>query len=114
MPESAIPACRKTTGDPDPVRSWCSAIGPTLGRRSDVREENRMTTSATSSFRAAIDAYSFDGVVLPDDIARAVRDGLDESGIVVVGESHGVHETPAVVLALAVTADARGIALEWS
>lgn len=53
-------------------------------------------------------------MVVPDRIVRAVRDALDETGIVVIGESHGVHETLAVVLALAEAADARGIAFEWS
>lgn len=73
-----------------------------------------VTNARATAFRAAVDAYRFDGVVLPAAVAADVRAGLDESGVVVVGEPHGVHETPAVVLAVAEAADADGIALEWS
>ncbi len=39
---------------------------------------------------------------------------MAEAGLIVVGEPHGIYETPAVVYSLAVAVGTRGVAFEWS
>jgi hypothetical protein len=70
--------------------------------------------SSPAAFAAAVDGYRFADVPLdPRAIAR-LRRSLDDTGLVVVGEPHGVRETPAVLRALARELGTRALAFEWS
>jgi hypothetical protein len=55
------------------------------------------------------DEHSFD----PAQLAQA-GGSLEQAGLLVVGEPHGVRETPSVLYALAEALDTRALALEWS
>lgn len=71
-----------------------------------------MTTA--SDFRAAVREYRFDSFVLDGDAIDAARATVAEAGLIVVGEPHGMYETPAVVYSLAVSLGTRALAFEWS
>jgi hypothetical protein len=49
----------------------------------------------------------------PEVLARAAS-SLAETGLLVLGEPHGVRETPSVLYALAVALGTRAVAFEWS
>lgn len=65
-------------------------------------------------FERAIREYAFDGIALDPAVLEAARTTLEATGLLVVGEPHGRHETPAVLYALACALGARAIAFEWS
>ena len=52
--------------------------------------------------------------MLERDVAERARVAVDEAGLLLVGEPHGVYETPGVLYVLAGAVDARAIAFEWS
>jgi hypothetical protein len=65
-----------------------------------------------ASFEAAVDAYDLEA--LPVDVASA-REAFEASdGLLVLGEAHGVEQTPAVVYALLRALGIRRLALEWA
>jgi hypothetical protein len=72
----------------------------------------RLTSPA--AFAAAVDAYAFEDVALDADAIARLGRSLARAGLVVVGEPHGVRETPAVLYALARTLGIRALAFEWS
>jgi hypothetical protein len=66
-----------------------------------------ISASSPEEFAAAMDAYRFESVAVD-------AGALDGATLVVVGEAHGLRETPSVLYALACALDARALALEWS
>ncbi len=73
-----------------------------------------MVVSSPSEFAAAVAEHPFaDFTFEPDVLARAAA-SLAEAGLLLVGEPHGVRETPSVLYALAVALEARAVAFEWS
>jgi hypothetical protein len=71
-----------------------------------------MVASTPEEFAAAVTAYRF-GEVRPDStMVRRATHALTASGLLLVGEPHGVGETPAVLYAIAVALDTRAITLE--
>lgn len=71
-------------------------------------------TPASAAFAAAVAEHPFPDFALdPDTLARA-RATLERSGLLVIGEPHGVRETPSVLYALSVALGARAVAFEWS
>ena len=73
-----------------------------------------MVISSPSEFAAAAAEHRFDDfTVQPDALARAAS-SLAEAGLLVVGEPHGVRETPSVLYALAIALGIRAVAFEWS
>ncbi len=73
-----------------------------------------MVVTTASEFRTAVGEYRFDSFSLDADASDAARATVDEAGLIVVGEPHGLYETPAVVYSLAVSLGTRALALEWS
>ena len=69
---------------------------------------------SAEDFRAAVDAYQFRPVAFDGETIDLARRSLAESGLLVVGEPHGVAETPGVLYELAVGLGTRALALEWS
>ena len=73
-----------------------------------------MVISSPTAFAEAVVAHPFGDFLLePAEISRA-RSAVADSGLLVVGEPHGVRETPSVLYTLASNVGARAIALEWS
>ncbi len=73
-----------------------------------------MVVSSSSAFAVAVAAHPFaDFPFEPELLARAAA-STAEAGLLVVGEPHGVRETPSVVYALAVALGTRAVAFEWS
>jgi hypothetical protein len=67
-----------------------------------------------AQFEDAVRAYRFADIALDPAALGAARETLDATGLLVVGEPHGMYETPAVAYALARALDTRAIAFEWS
>jgi hypothetical protein len=73
-----------------------------------------VVVTTASEFRTAVRVYRFDSFSLDTDAIDAARATVDEAGLIVVGEPHGMYETPAVVYSLAVSLGTRALAFEWS
>ena len=73
-----------------------------------------MRLTSPAAFAAAVDAYRFDDVQLDEHALARLERSLADTGIVLVGEPHGVRETPAVLHALAQALGIRALAFEWS
>ena len=73
-----------------------------------------MVVTTAKEFRTAVGEYRFDSFALDRDLLAAARATMAEAGLLVVGEPHGMYETPAVVYSLAVALGTRAVALEWS
>ena len=56
-----------------------------------------------------LDPVGFEPSVLPE-----IGAALQHAGLLLLGEPHGVYETPAVVYSLAVAFEVRAVAFEWS
>ena len=69
-----------------------------------------MVVATASEFRTAVREYRFDSFALEGDAIDAARASVAEAGLIVVGEPHGMYETPAVVSSLAVTLGTRAVA----
>ena len=73
-----------------------------------------MVVSSPAEFAAAVAEHEFgDFAFEPQMLARAAR-SIAEARLLVVGEPHGVRETPSVGYALATALATRAIAFEWS
>jgi hypothetical protein len=59
-------------------------------------------------------AYRFDRFEFDPDAIALARQSLAQAGMLVVGEPHGVCETPGVLSALASLLGTRAVAFEWS
>src|SRR5215211_4497547 len=74
----------------------------------------RVVASSPSEFAAAVAEQPFaDSTFESDALARAASSVAD-AGVLVVGEPHGVRETPSVLYSLAVALGTRAVAFEWS
>lgn len=73
-----------------------------------------MSAVGRDEFERAVAAYSLDGVEVPDDVLAVGRASLDETGLFLVGELHGVEQVPRAVLALARRLSVDALAFEWS
>ena len=73
-----------------------------------------MVVTTASEFRAAVGEYRFDAFALDGDAIEAARASIAEAGLIVLGEAHGVYETPAVLYSLALALGTRAVAFEWS
>jgi hypothetical protein len=63
---------------------------------------------------AAVHAHRLDGARLDAGAVARARFALGAAGLLVVGEAHGVRETPNVLYALGRTLGTRAVAFEWS
>jgi hypothetical protein len=73
-----------------------------------------MVARSPTTFRDAVSAHRLDHVRLDPHSLRLAQQSLTDSGLMMVGESHGVYETPAALYALARALGTRAIAFEWS
>ena len=73
-----------------------------------------MVVSSPSEFARAVEAHPLTDVSLDDDAVARARAAVGDTGLLVVGEQHGIHETPNVLYTLARALDTRAIAFEWS
>jgi hypothetical protein len=73
-----------------------------------------MIARSPDAFRAAVSAHRLDRVRIDPNSLRLAQQSLTNSGLLMVGESHGVYETPAALYALARALPTRAIAFEWS
>ena len=73
-----------------------------------------MVAESADEFAAAVRAHRLDGTRLDAETVAQARLALDASGLLVVGEAHGVLETPNVLYALAGALGSRAVAFEWS
>jgi hypothetical protein len=67
-----------------------------------------------TEFAAAVAAYEFDSYSFEAEVLRRAAESLAATGLLVVGESHGVHETPSFLYRLARELGTRALAFEWS
>jgi len=73
-----------------------------------------VSAASPEAFAAAVDTYRFGELDLePGDLELAAAT-LAESGLLLVGEPHGLRETPGALHALAVALGTRALAFEWS
>lgn len=73
-----------------------------------------MVASTPSQFAAAVVGHPFGELRFEGAAVARARRTLRETGLLVVGEPHGVRETPSVVYALASLLEIRALAFEWS
>lgn len=74
-----------------------------------------MPAVGRAAFEAAVDVYDLEAVRLDEARLAPLREALAASeGLLLLGESHGVEQTPAVLQALIRALGLRGLALEWS
>jgi hypothetical protein len=70
--------------------------------------------STAHEFSKAVRAHRFERVALDAAALAVASESLAETGLLLVGEPHGVYETPAVLYAIIDALDVRAVALEWS
>ena len=73
-----------------------------------------MVVRSPGEFAAAVRAHAFGGQALDRGAVARARQSLAAAGLLVVGEPHGVRETPGVLLSLARALGTRAVAFEWS
>jgi hypothetical protein len=73
-----------------------------------------MVAPSPSRFAAAVAAHPFPRFTVPPEALAQARSALAASGLLLVGEPHGVRETPGVLYELAAALGARAVAFEWS
>ncbi len=70
--------------------------------------------SSPDGFAAAVRAHRFDEVAFDGEAVECARAALVGAGLLVVGEPHGVYETPGALYALSSVLGTRAVAFEWS
>lgn len=73
-----------------------------------------MIAESPEEFAAAVRAHRLDGVGLDREAVARAGAALAAAGLLVVGEAHGVRETPNVLYALTRALGSRAVAFEWS
>ena len=73
-----------------------------------------MVVSSASEFAAAVAEHPFTDFAFEQDALSRAADSVAASGLLLVGEPHGVRETPSALYALASTLNTRAVAFEWS
>ena len=73
-----------------------------------------MVVRSPEAFAAAVAAHRFGAYEVEANALAAARRVVASAGLLLVGEAHGVRETPGVLLALARSLDTRAVAFEWS
>ena len=71
--------------------------------------------ASLEAFQRAVNEFDITSYRLTIDPAAlaAARQSLDQSGLLLLGEVHGVRQNPLIVRALMVALDMSGLALEW-
>jgi hypothetical protein len=71
-----------------------------------------MVVSSPSEFVGAVDAHPFVEFAFDSEALACAAASVAQAGMLVVGEQHGVRETPSVLYAIASALGTRAIALE--
>jgi hypothetical protein len=71
-------------------------------------------TGERVAFERAVAAYQLTDLVPPDEALAVGAASLDRTGLFLVGEPHGVAETPLAILGIARRLGVRALAFEWS
>jgi hypothetical protein len=73
-----------------------------------------MVICSPREFAQAVGAHTLDDCAFDGEPLLRAAASVADSGLLVVGEPHGVRETPGVLHALALAVGARAVAFEWS
>lgn len=73
-----------------------------------------MVVCSPSAFADAVDAHPFDDFAFDVESLNRSASSVADAGMVVVGEPHGIRETPSVLYALGSALGTRAVAFEWS
>jgi hypothetical protein len=73
-----------------------------------------MVISSPAEFAAAVAEHPFGDFTFDSEILARAATSVADAGLLVVGEPHGVRETPSVLYTLASALETRAVALEWS
>ena len=71
-------------------------------------------TGGRAAFERGVASYRFDAPALPAEVARVAGDSLARTGLFLLGERHGMEQTPAWLDALVRSLGIRALAFEWS
>ena len=71
-------------------------------------------TAGRAGFERAVPDYALAELTLPDHVLAVAADSLDRTGLFVLGELHGVAQTPNAILGLVSGLRVRALAFEWS
>lgn len=74
----------------------------------------RMVISTPTEFAAAVAEHPFQPYAFDAETLAEARGSLADAGLLLVGEPHGVRETPGLLYALASMLETRAVAFEWS
>lgn len=70
-------------------------------------------TMERAAFERAAAAYQLTDLVPPDEALAVGAESLEQTGLFLLGETHGVAETPLAILGLARRLGVRALAFEW-
>lgn len=73
-----------------------------------------MVVSSPAEFAREIERHPFGSFELDSGALAAAVASIEQEGLFVVGETHGIREVPSVVYAIALAVGARAVAFEWS
>jgi len=73
-----------------------------------------MVLSSPGEFARAVGVHRLDGPAFAGETLARAAASVADAGLLVVGEPHGVRETPGVLYALASALGTRAVAFEWS
>lgn len=73
-----------------------------------------MLVSSAAQFAAAVVEHPFPEFEFETGVLARARGSVAATGLLVVGEPHGVRETPSALYSLAVALGTRALAFEWS
>ncbi|MGH3064956.1 MAG: hypothetical protein ACRDOF_01520 [Gaiellaceae bacterium] len=71
-------------------------------------------TAGRAAFEMAVAEYELAELPPPDHVLAVAADSLDRTGLLLLGEIHGVAQTPNAILGLVSRIHVRALALEWS
>jgi hypothetical protein len=67
-----------------------------------------------AAFERAVAEYELVGLALPEDAIAVAGASLQRTGLFLLGEAHGVAQTPSAIFGLALRLGARSLAFEWA
>ena len=73
-----------------------------------------MVAASLAAFSSAVAAYPFSDFAFEREVVKSAECAIADCGLLMLGEPHGVHETPSVLYSLAVAFGTRAVAFEWS
>jgi hypothetical protein len=71
-------------------------------------------TAGRAAFERAVADYRMTDLAPPDTALAAAAASLDRTGLFLLGEAHGIAQTPLAIFGLAWRLGVRALAFEWS